>query len=153
MIMLIRNRLALLQLVATAEARLTVRALPGVIRAVAPIVAWAALTIGMGVVIGFAAVALPPLGAFGLVVPFGLVLLWGCLTCRSFTQGLFAKPFSLLWSSNFASPITTWFSWETYLGFPSAGLPLPSLLLLCFSRWRVRPTFADASLSEPARLC
>jgi O-antigen ligase len=30
----------------------------------------------MGVVIGFAAVALPPLGAFGLVVPFGLVLLW-----------------------------------------------------------------------------
>lgn len=74
--MRLRNRFALTSLLVTARTRLAVRALPGVIRILAPIVAWAALTIGLGAIVGFAAVALPPLGAFGIVAAVGVVLLW-----------------------------------------------------------------------------
>ena len=74
--MRLRNRFALTSLLVTARTRLAVRALPGVIRILAPIVAWAALTIGLGAIVGFAAVALPPLGAFGMVAAVGVVLLW-----------------------------------------------------------------------------
>ena len=62
--------------VAAAETRLVLRAAPGVIRHLAPIAAWAAVSIIMGVVVGFAAVALPPLAAFGIVAVVALVLLW-----------------------------------------------------------------------------
>ena len=62
--------------VAAAETRLALRAAPGVIRHLAPIAAWAAVSIIMGVVVGFAAVALPPLVAFGIVAVVALVLLW-----------------------------------------------------------------------------
>ena len=63
-------------LVAAAETRLALRAAPGVIRHLAPIVAWAAVSIIMGMVVGFAAIILPPLGAFGIVAVVALVLLW-----------------------------------------------------------------------------
>ena len=62
--------------VAVAETRLALRAAPGVIHHVAPIAAWAAVSIIMGVVVGFAAVALPPLVAFGIVAVVALMLLW-----------------------------------------------------------------------------
>jgi O-antigen ligase len=72
----IGDRFALVSLVAMAETRLVVGALPGVIRILAPIVAWAALAIGLGAIVGFTAVVLPPMAAFGIVAAVGLVLLW-----------------------------------------------------------------------------
>jgi O-antigen ligase len=71
-----RSRFALTSVLVMAQTRLAVRALPGVIRILAPIVAWAALAIVLGAIVGLAAVALPPLGAFGIVAAVGVVLLW-----------------------------------------------------------------------------
>jgi O-antigen ligase len=62
--------------IAMAETRIAVRAAPAVIRSLAPTVAWAAATIILGIVIGFAAVVLPPMGVFGIVALLGLILLW-----------------------------------------------------------------------------
>jgi len=74
----IGNRFALSQIatVAMAETRLAARATPGILRHLAPIVAWAAATMGLGAIVGFAAVVLPPLGAFGIVALVGVALLW-----------------------------------------------------------------------------
>ena len=52
------------------------RAIPNVLRYLAPIVAWAVASIALGVLLGFSAVILPPMGAFGIVAIAGLVLLW-----------------------------------------------------------------------------
>jgi hypothetical protein len=74
----ILNRFALSQiaLFAMAEIRIVARATPGVLRHLAPIVAWAAAAISLGAIVGFAAVVLPPMGAFGIVALVGVVLLW-----------------------------------------------------------------------------
>jgi O-antigen ligase len=74
----IRNRFALSQVasVAMAETRLAGRAIPNFLRSAAPIVAWAVASIGLGVLLGFSAVILPPMGAFGIVAIAGLMLLW-----------------------------------------------------------------------------
>ena len=62
--------------VAAGETRLAARAAPGVLRNLAPIVAWAVVSVGLGVVLGFAAVILPPMGAFAIVAVAGVILLW-----------------------------------------------------------------------------
>jgi O-antigen ligase len=62
--------------VAVAETRLAALAAPRIVRHLAPIVAWAVASIALGLVVGLAAVALPPMGAFGIVAAPGLVLLW-----------------------------------------------------------------------------
>ena len=49
---------------------------PRVIRYLAPIVAWAIASIFLGLIVGLAAVFLPPLGAFGIVAIAAVVLLW-----------------------------------------------------------------------------
>ena len=74
----IRNLLALSQIVsvAMADTRLVGRAIPNVLRYLAPMVAWAAATIVLGVVLGLSAVILPPMGAFAIVAAAGVVLLW-----------------------------------------------------------------------------
>jgi O-antigen ligase len=74
----IRNRFALSQIasVAMAETRLAGRAIPNVLRYLAPIVAWTVASIALGVILGFSAVILPPMGAFAIVAAAGLVLLW-----------------------------------------------------------------------------
>ena len=74
----IRNRFTLSQIasVAMAETRLAGRAVPSVLRYLGPIVAWTVASIALGVVLGFSAVILPPMGAFGIVAVAGLVLLW-----------------------------------------------------------------------------
>ena len=51
-------------------------AIPNVLRYLAPMVAWSAATIALGVLLGFSAVILPPMGAFGIVAVAGVVLLW-----------------------------------------------------------------------------
>ncbi|HEY1781411.1 MAG TPA: O-antigen ligase family protein [Roseiarcus sp.] len=63
-------------LVAVAEAKLAARVAPRVVRYLAPIVAWAIASIGLGLIVGLAAVFLPPLGAFGIVAIAAMVLLW-----------------------------------------------------------------------------
>jgi O-antigen ligase len=59
-----------------AETRLAGRAIPNVLRYLAPIVAWTVASIALGVILGFSAVILPPMGAFAIVAAAGLVLLW-----------------------------------------------------------------------------
>ena len=63
-------------LVAVAEAKLAARVAPRVIRYLAPIVAWAIASVFLGLIVGLAAVFLPPLGAFGIVAIAAVVLLW-----------------------------------------------------------------------------
>src|SRR5258707_15870736 len=58
------------------ETRLAWQAVPNVLRHLAPIVAWSIASIALGLVVGLAAVILPPLGAFGIVAACGVVLLW-----------------------------------------------------------------------------
>ncbi len=74
----IGSRFALSQvaLVAMAETRLAARAAPGLLRQLAPSLAWAAAAVVLGTIVGFAAVILPPLGAIGIVAAVGVVLLW-----------------------------------------------------------------------------
>ena len=78
MITRIGNRFALTRAasIALAETRVAVRALPAFIRSLVPTAAWAAASIILGVVVGLAAVILPPMGAFGIVAIVALVLLW-----------------------------------------------------------------------------
>jgi O-antigen ligase len=71
-----RSALTHIALVAMAETRTAVRATPTLIRALAPTAGWAAASIILGVVVGFAAVILPPMGAFGIVGILALILLW-----------------------------------------------------------------------------
>ena len=59
-----------------AETRLAARAAPGLLRQLAPSLAWAAAAVVLGTIVGFAAVILPPLGAIGIVAAVGVVLLW-----------------------------------------------------------------------------
>ena len=72
------NRFPLSQaaLVAVAEAKLAARVAPRVVRYLAPIVAWAIASVVLGLIVGLAAVFLPPLGAFGIVAIAGVLLLW-----------------------------------------------------------------------------
>src|SRR3984957_14212938 len=91
----IRNLLALSQIVsvAMAEARLVGRAIPNVLRYLAPIVAWAAATVALGVVLGLSAVILPPMGAFGIVAVAGVVLLWVMPELPLVSPGIIRKAF------------------------------------------------------------
>ena len=72
------NRFPLSQVasLARAETKLLARAAGRVIRHLTPIVAWAVASIVLGLVVGLAAVILPPLGSFAIVAVVGLVLLW-----------------------------------------------------------------------------
>jgi hypothetical protein len=71
-----RLPLSLLASRAIAESRLAARAVPRLLRHVAPILAWAVASVVLGLAVGLAAVILPPLGAFGIVAVAGVVLLW-----------------------------------------------------------------------------
>jgi hypothetical protein len=91
----IRNRFALSQVasVAMAETRLAGRAIPNVLRYLAPIVAWTVASIALGIVLGFSAVILPPMGAFGIVAVAGLVLLWVMPDLPLVSPGIIRKAF------------------------------------------------------------
>ena len=94
----IRNRFAVSQIasVAMAETRLAGRAIPNVLRYLAPIVAWTVASIALGVVLGFSAVILPPMGAFGIVAVAGLVLLWVMPDLPLVSPGLIRKAFFVM---------------------------------------------------------
>jgi hypothetical protein len=91
----IRNHFALSQIasVAMAETRLAGRAIPNVLRYLAPIVAWTVASIALGIVLGFSAVILPPMGAFGIVAVAGLVLLWVMPDLPLVSPGIIRKAF------------------------------------------------------------
>ena len=61
---------------AMAEARLAWRGGPRIVRAVAIVIGWAVISVFYGLIVGFAAVVLPPTGALGLVAPAFLILMW-----------------------------------------------------------------------------
>src|SRR5271169_5806597 len=94
----IRSRLALSQIAsfAMAETRLAVRTMPNVLRYFAPIVAWTVASIALGIVLGFSAVILPPMGAFGMVAVAGFVLLWVMPDLPLVSPGLIRKAFFLM---------------------------------------------------------
>jgi O-antigen ligase len=102
----IRNRFTLFQIaaVAMAEARLAGRAIPSVLRYLAPIVAWTVASIALGIVLGFSAVILPPMGAFGIVAVAGLVLLWVMPDLPLVSPGLIRKAFFVMMVTDLIVP-------------------------------------------------
>ncbi len=89
---------------AMAETRLAARAAPGVIRHVAPIVVWAATSVVLGLVVGFAAVVLPPTGAFGIVAVVGVVLLWVMPDLPLVSDGAIRKAFFVMLIADLCVP-------------------------------------------------
>src|SRR5574340_744403 len=81
---------------AIAETKFAARAAPSLVRRLAPIVAWAAASILLGLVVGFAAVILPPIGSFGIVAVVGLVLLWVMPDLPLVSPGLIRKTFFVM---------------------------------------------------------
>jgi O-antigen ligase len=102
----IGNRFALSQIasVAMAETRLAGRATHDALRHLAPIVAWAVASIVLGVVVGLAAVILPPLGAFGIVAGAGVVLLWVMPDLPLVSPGLIRKAFFVMMIADLSVP-------------------------------------------------
>lgn len=113
----IGNRLALSQIasVAMAETRLAGRAIPNVLRNLAPIVAWAVASIALGVLLGFSAVILPPMGAFGIVAIAGLVLLWVMPDLPLVSPGVIRKAFFFMLIADLVIPF--------YYTIQFSGLP------------------------------
>ena len=72
----IQNVLSRAGLRAIGEAKLAFLAAPRMIRPAAVVLAWSAAAILLGMIVGLAAVILPPTGAFGIVAVVALVLLW-----------------------------------------------------------------------------
>jgi O-antigen ligase len=117
MAMRIRNRFALSQIasVAMAETRLAGRAIPNVLRHLAPIVAWAVASIALGILLGFSAVILPPMGAFGIVAIAGLVLLWVMPDLPLVSPGFIRKAFFFMLIADLVIPF--------YYAIQFSGLP------------------------------
>ena len=90
--------------VAMAETRLAARAAPDVLRHLAPIVAWATAAIGLGAIVGFAAVVLPPLGAFGIVAMVAVLLLWVMPEAPLVYPALIRKTFYVMLVVNLCVP-------------------------------------------------
>jgi O-antigen ligase len=133
-----RFALSQVALVAAAETRLALRAAPGVIRFLAPIAAWAAVSIALGIVVGFAAVVLPPLGALGIVAVVALVLLWVTPELQLVYPALIRKTFFIMLAVNLCVPYyyTVQFGglpWISARRLAAIGLIAPFLLALASS--------------------
>jgi O-antigen ligase len=89
---------------AVAETRLAVRAAPRIVRHVAPIVAWAVASIALGLVVGLAAVILPPMGGVGLVAAAAVVLLWVMPDLPLVSPGLIRKAFFVMLIADLSIP-------------------------------------------------
>jgi O-antigen ligase len=100
---------------AVGEARLAGRAAPNVLRHLAPIVAWAVASIALGIVVGLAAVVLPPMGAFGIVTVAAAVLLWVMPDLPLVWAGLIRKAFFVTLVADLSVPF--------YYMVQFAGLP------------------------------
>jgi O-antigen ligase len=102
----IGNRFPLSQLasIAMAETRLAGRAVPNILRHLAPIVAWSVASISLGLVVGLAAVILPPLAAFGIVAAAAVVLLWVMPDLPLVSPGLIRKAFFVMLIADISIP-------------------------------------------------
>src|SRR5580693_9984773 len=89
---------------AVAETRLAVRAAPGIVRHVAPVAAWAVASIALGLVVGLAAVILPPLGAFSIVAVAAVLLLWVMPDLPLVSPGLIRKAFFVMLIADLSIP-------------------------------------------------
>ena len=101
--------------VAVAEARFAARQAPRIARHAALIVAWSAVAILCGVIVGYAAVILPPTGTFGIVAVCGVVLLWVTPDFPIAPLGAVRKAFFVLLVANSCIP--------SYYTVQIAGLP------------------------------
>ena len=72
----IRTSLTSLFALARGETRLALAGAPQFVWRLLGVAGWASIAIFAGLLIGFAAVALPPMAMAGIVVPFVLFLLW-----------------------------------------------------------------------------
>jgi O-antigen ligase len=100
------NRFPLSQVasLARAETKLLARVAGRVIRHLTPIVAWAVASIVLGLVVGLAAVILPPLGSFAIVAVVGLVLLWVMPDLPLVWPGLIRKMFFMMLIADLCIP-------------------------------------------------
>ena len=114
-----RFSLSRLALNARAEARIAARAIPGIVWYVVPIIAWMVVSIGLGAVVGFAAVALPPVGAIGIVAAVAVVLLWVMPDVRLISPRIIRITFLTLLVVDLCTPY--------YYTIQVAGLPWISL--------------------------
>ena len=140
----IGNRFALSQMasVAMAETRLVVRAAPNVLRHLAPIVAWAVASIALGLVVGLAAVILPPLGSFGIVAAAGVVLLWVMPDLPLVSPGLIRKAFFVMMIADLSVPF--------YYMVQFSGLPwISARRLATFAL--IAPFFVAVAVSSDVR--
>ena len=109
----------------------------------APIVAWSVAAMALGLVVGLAAVILPPLGAFGIVAGAAVVLLWVMPDLPLVSPGLIRKAFFVMLIVDVSIPF--------YYMVQFPGLPWISarrLASLCSSRpssppSQRRPTSVD----------
>jgi hypothetical protein len=110
-----RFPLSLVASIAVAETKLALHAAPRVVRYLAPIVAWAVAAIALGLIVGLAAVFLPPLGAFGIVAIAGVVLLWVMPDLPLVSPGFIRKAFFAMLITDLCIP--------NYYMVQVAGLP------------------------------
>ncbi len=110
-----RFPLSLIARTAIAETRLAARAIPGVVRHVSPILAWAVASVLLGLAVGLAAVILPPLGAFGIVAVAAAVLLWVMPDLPLVWPGFIRKAFLVMLIADLSVPF--------YYTVQFAGLP------------------------------
>jgi hypothetical protein len=122
----IRNRFPLSQiaLVAMAETRLAGHAIPNVLRYLAPIVAWTVASVALGIVLGFSAVILPPMGAFGIVAVAGLVLLWVMPDLPLVSPGIIRKAFFFVLIADLIIPF--YYTVRSFLGLGRIGAGFPN---------------------------
>ena len=138
---------------AMAETRLAVRAAPDVLRHLAPIVAWATAAIGLGALVGFAAVVLPPLGAFGIVAVVAVLLLWVMPEAPLVYPALIRKTFYVMLAVILCVPYyymvqfgdLPWISARRIVAF---ALIMPFLLAIASSS-EVRRRIASRLLASP----
>src|SRR6185312_1235561 len=138
-----RFRLSQVASVAAAETKLAARAAPDVVRYLVPIGAWAAASIVLGLLVGLAAVALPPLGAFGIVAIVGLVLLWVMPDLPLVWPGLVRKTFFVMLIVDLCVPL--------YYTIDLPGLPWLSMRRLATFPLVVPLVLAIAASSDVRR--
>jgi hypothetical protein len=89
---------------AIVETKLAARAVPRVIRHLAPFAAWIVVSVALGMVVGIAAVILPPTGAFGIVAVVGVVLLWVMPDLPLVSVGAIRKAFFVMLIADLSVP-------------------------------------------------
>jgi O-antigen ligase len=145
-------------LVAIGEVRLAGRAVPNLLRHLAPIVAWTVASIALGVVLGVSAVILPPMGSFGIVVAAGLVLLWVMPDLPLVSPGLIRGTFFVMLVADLCIPYyyTVQFSglpWISARRLATFSLIVPFLLAVAASHEVRRQIVERVRASLPILIC